>query len=134
LVLGPDLIGLRECFVEMARNLAETEGWIVAAPEPFPDYPGVGAAERMQVMGTSVDAKRQRDDILRAADATGCERVGLLGFCFGGFMSYFAASTGRFEALVGMYGPIVLPDVWKPGHNQIEPLDALREPHAPFLP
>src|SRR3954447_19324956 len=92
LVLGPDLIGLRECFVEMATNLAESEGWVVAAPEPFPDYPGAGAAERMQVMGTSVDAKRQRDDILRAADATGCERVGLLGFCFGGFMSYFAAS------------------------------------------
>jgi carboxymethylenebutenolidase len=133
LVIGPDMVGLRQCFSDMAAMLADTLDWVVVAPEPFPGRESWGIWDKYALMA-DVDATAQLEDILAAADATGCERVGLLGFCLGGFHAYRAAPTDRFESLVAMYGPIVLPEVWRTGRGQEEPLEALARPRrSPVL-
>lgn len=124
LVLAPDMVGMRPLFDHMTEQIAAEMGWSVACPDPFPDHPDWDVWQRFEGMG-QIDAKAQRDDILAAADLTGCERVGLLGFCLGGFHAYQVAGSGRFVACVGLYGPIKLYDPWRTGSGQREPLDAL---------
>ena len=63
-----------------------------------------------------------------AADATGCDRVGLLGFCMGGMYCFKAARSDRFAKIASFYGMIRLPDAWK-GPGQGEPLDHLAAGH-----
>lgn len=125
LVLAPDLEGLRPLFDALAERIAAEQGWTVVSPDPFPDHPEWDVHKRFAEMA-HVDAAAQSEDILAAAEMTGCEQVGLLGFCFGGFLAYRAAVSGRFRACVGMYGPTRLPDVWRTGRDQVEPLDLLR--------
>jgi carboxymethylenebutenolidase len=121
------MVGLREVFDEHAARVANEQGWVVVSPEPFPGHPDGDVWQRYDYMA-GVDAPGQVADVLAAADATGCDRVALLGFCLGGFQGYQAAPTGRFEAIVSMYGPIKLPEVWRRNPLQTAPLDALRRP------
>ena len=129
LVIGPDMVGLRPAFEDIAERLASDEGWVVTAPEPFPGQEDWDVWTKYDAMA-NVDATRQLADVLAAADATGAKRVGMIGFCLGGFHAYRAAPTGRFEAVVAMYGPITLPEIWRTGKGQEEPLEALRRPRT----
>jgi hypothetical protein len=61
-------------------------------------------------------------DLVEAADATGCDRVGLIGFCMGGMYCFKAARSDRFDRIASFYGMIRLPEAWK-GPGQGEPLD-----------
>ncbi|MEE1565878.1 MAG: dienelactone hydrolase family protein, partial [Acidimicrobiales bacterium] len=59
-----------------------------------------------------------------AADATGADTVGILGFCMGGMYVLKAVSTGRFHRHCPFYGMIHVPEQWQ-GAGQSEPLDLL---------
>ncbi len=122
LVIAPDIFGLRPLFTDMVERLASEWGMTTVAVEPFPGrelgpdleprYAAVPALADEVVLG----------DLVAAAERTGCESVGLIGFCMGGMYCFKAASTGRFDRIASFYGMIRLPEPWRsPGQG--EPLD-----------
>jgi carboxymethylenebutenolidase len=126
--LHPDIGGLRQLFDDLCARLAADHGWTVCAPEPFPGREAMALEERMAAMA-GLDDETQLGALVQAADATGCERVGVIGFCMGGMYALKAAGTGRFVRAVSFYGMIRVPEQWRgPGHR--EPLDALGAPGA----
>ena len=129
LVVIPDIWGLRPLFAELTATLAERTGWTVICFEPFPgqDLPGStdpdGMERRSEAMTRQVD-ERVLGDALAAADETGCEHVGLIGFCMGGMYGFKASATGRFDRIVSFYGMAHVPDYFDgPGHG--DPVEAL---------
>jgi carboxymethylenebutenolidase len=128
LVLLPDIMGLRPLFDEHVAKLAAEQGWVVCAPEPFPGFEDKPLDWRMDHAG-EVSDQRRLDDALAAADATGCDVVGVLGFCMGGMFALEAAGTGRFDHAVAFYGMIRTPEAWR-SEGFLEPLDAVTAPGA----
>ena len=100
----------------------------VCAVEPFPgrDLPA-GAEPRMAAVA-GLDDDAHLADLEAAADATGHERVGLIGFCMGGMYTLKAARSERFARLVAFYGMIRVPETWR-SPSQGEPLDHLARGH-----
>ena len=125
LVLFPDIMGLRPLFDEHCARLAREQGWVVCAPEPFPGRESLSVDERLAAMTTMSD-ERFRADALAAAEATGCARVVVTGFCMGGMLTFKAAASGRFHRAAGFYGMLRLPEAWR--GSLAEPIDALRSP------
>jgi carboxymethylenebutenolidase len=129
LVVVPDLWGLRPLFDDLCAELSRRTGWSVIAVEPFPgeDLPGAdaedGFARRSEAL-TRADDAAQLADLRVAADLTGADRVGVMGFCMGGMYALKAAATGRFDRAVSFYGMVRLPENWK-GAGQGEPLEAV---------
>lgn len=123
LVLIPDIMGLRPLFDDWCGRLAAEQGWVVCAPELYPGRERLDVGERLAAANTLDDAEVLAD-VLAAADATGCERVGVLGFCMGGMYALKAVSTGRFHRSCPFYGMIRVPADWRSA-GQGEPLDAL---------
>jgi carboxymethylenebutenolidase len=64
-------------------------------------------------------------DVCQAADATGCERMVLIGFCMGGMYTFKATKLGRFDRACGFYGMFTVPVAWR-GDGQGEPLAAIQ--------
>lgn len=129
LVIIPDIWGLRGLFTDMCHDLAARTGWSVGAFDPFcgqalppaddPEgFPARSAALR------EIDDGRLLGDATSVANATGCEAVGLIGFCMGGMYALKGAGTGRFDRVVSFYGMIEVPADWA-GAGQGQPLDAL---------
>ena len=131
LVIAPDIMGLRPLFDDHVARLAAEHGWAVCAPEPVPGREDLPIDDRLAAV-RDLDDTRVLGDLAAAADATGCEQVGVLGFCLGGMYALKAASTGRFDRAVSCYGMIRLPEGWR-GPGQAEPLDLLAAEHAPVL-
>jgi dienelactone hydrolase len=132
LVVLADIMGLRPLFDELVARLADENGWVVAAPEPFPGREAMSLEERFGAMPGRRDAD-VLGDAVAAADATGAERVVLLGFCMGGMYALKAAATGRFAAVASFYGMIKVPEGWR-GPDLAEPLEQLRRPgRAPVI-
>lgn len=125
-VLFPDIMGLRPLFDDMCAQLARDHGWVVVAPEPFPGREHLTVAERLEEM-SDLDDDALRADALSAADATGCDRVVVTGFCMGGMLAFKAAASGRFARAAGFYGMIRLPADWA-GGRLAQPIDALADP------
>ena len=129
LVVATDIGGLRWLFDDLCSRLAKEQGWTVCAPEPFPGQENMTLEQRLAYGVASLEDARQLGDLAGAADATGCERVGVIGFCMGGMYAMKAAGLGRFERAVAFYGMIRVPEPWRgPGHG--EPLDAVRRAQA----
>ena len=128
LVLLPDIMGLRPLFDEHVKRLADEHGWVVCAPEPFPGLEDKPLEWRMD-HASEVSDQRRLDDALAAADVTGCEAVGVLGFCMGGMFALKAAGTGRFDRAVAFYGMIRTPEAWR-SEGFLEPLDTVTAPGA----
>jgi dienelactone hydrolase len=124
-VLFPDIMGLRPLFDDMCARLAAEHGWVVCAPEPFPGGEGLDIPARMALMKDLSD-EALRADALAAADATGCDRVVVTGFCMGGMLAFKAAATGRFARAAAFYGMIRLPSDWE--GSLAQPIDALASP------
>ena len=129
LVIIPDIWGLRGLFSDMCHDLAARTGWSVGTFEPFAGdtlppaddpqgFPARSAALR------ELGDDRLLGDAMAVADATGLERVGLIGFCMGGMYALKGAGTGRFDRVASFYGMIEVPDDWA-GAGQGQPLDAL---------
>lgn len=128
LVITPDIFGLRPLFDDLAARLASAWSMTVCAVEPFPSLDlGPDVEARMAAMSGLDDALHLRD-LEEAAEATGCERVGLLGFCMGGMYCLKSTRSDRFSRIVSFYGMIRLPEPWK-GPGQAEPLDHLAAGH-----
>ena len=128
LVITPDIFGLRPLFDDTVAHLASTWSMTVIAVEPFPGLELGGDVEpRFAAVPGLADENHLRD-LVEAADATGCERVGLLGFCMGGMYCLKAARSDRFAKIASFYGMIRLPDTWR-GPGQGEPLDHLAAGH-----
>ena len=129
LVITPDIFGLRPLYDDMVARFAEEWGMTVIAVEPFPG-PDLGdeVEPRFAAVSELSDDNHLRD-LVDGADATGCDDVGLIGFCMGGMYCFKAARSDRFDRIAAFYGMITLPDGWAgPGHA--EPLDILRVGHA----
>lgn len=131
LVVVPDIWGLRPLFADMCHDLAARTGWAVACFEPFPgqDLPGPDQTDALAVRGESLRSRHDDavlGDAVAAADATGVEPVGLIGFCMGGFYALKSSATGRFDRVAAFYGMVRVPEHWS-GPGQGEPLDALAE-------
>lgn len=132
LVVVPDIAGLRPLFDDHCCRLADENGWVVCAPEPFPGNENLELPERMDGLGSMDDEEKLRD-ILESADATRMETVSVIGFCMGGMYTLKAASTGRFHRAVSFYGMIRVPEIWE-GPGQGQPLDYLaRGSSCPIL-
>jgi len=124
LVIAPDIFGLRLLFDDMVSRLASVWSMTVCAVEPFPGLDlGDDVEPRFAAVSTLDDDIHLRD-LIEAADATGCDRVGLLGFCMGGMYCFKSARTDRFARVASFYGMIRLPEAWT-GPNQGEPLEHL---------
>jgi carboxymethylenebutenolidase len=124
IALHPDIMGLRPLFDDHVARLA-SQGFTTCAIEPWPGQEDLPIEKRME---TRPDLDRVLGDLQAAADATDCERVGVLGFCMGGMQTFRAAGTGRFHRAVAFYGMIVPPEAWRaPGKD---PLDMLAKPEA----
>jgi dienelactone hydrolase len=130
LVLFPDIGGLRPLFDEHVARLARDNGWVVCAVELWPGRESEPSdlAARLDA-GGSIDDARVLGDAVAAADATGVEPVGVVGFCMGGMYALKAAGTGRFARAASFYGMTRVPDMWR-SPTQGEPLDALASPGA----
>jgi carboxymethylenebutenolidase len=129
LVVTPDIFGLRPLFDDLVARFATEWGMTVIAVEPFP---GLDLDADVEPRFAAVPGLRDEDhlrDLVEAADATGCERVGLIGFCMGGMYCFKAARSDRFDRIASFYGMIRLPETWR-GPEQGEPLEALHAGHA----
>ena len=131
LVIVPDIWGLRPLFAEMCHDLSARTGWSVVAFEPFPgrdlapaDDPE-GYAQRAAAL-REIDDAALLADAAAAAEVTGCDAVGLIGFCMGGMYAHKAAATGVFDAVVSFYGMIRVPTDFA-GPGQSPPLDAVAD-------
>jgi dienelactone hydrolase len=128
LVLIPDIMGLRPLFDDHCARLARENQWTVCAFEMFAGREQLTRDERMIAAKDNDDA-RILGDAVAAARATGCDRVGIVGFCMGGMYAHKSVRTGRFARTVAFYGMIRVPDNWR-GPGQGEPLAALAEGDA----
>ena len=123
LVVIPDIGGLRPLFDDLAARLAEEHHLAVCIPEPFPGLESQPLSWRLEHAG-EVGDERRLADLVAAADATGVDVVGIIGFCMGGMYALKAAGTGRFTRAVAFYGMVRVPDNWRSDGN-VEPLDAV---------
>jgi carboxymethylenebutenolidase len=127
LVIAPDIFGLRPLFDDLAARIAAEEQVVVCAVEPFPgrELP-LDVEPRFAAVPSLHDTEVLRD-LVEAADATGAERVGLIGFCMGGMYAFKSAGLARFDRIVSFYGMIRVPETWRGGGHR-EPLDAITRP------
>ena len=125
LVLLPDIMGLRPLFDEHCARLARDNHWNVCSYELFAGNDHLDRDERM-VAAKDLDDQRILGDAMAAADATGCARVNIIGFCMGGMYTLKAVQTERFHRHVPFYGMVHVPDNWR-GAGQGDPLDAVRQ-------
>src|SRR5437868_2424838 len=124
IAMHPDIAGLRPLFDDHCARLA-SEGFTTCAIEPWPGQEDLPIEKRLEA---PLDLDRVLGDLQAAADATECERVGVMGFCMGGMQVFRAAGTGRFQRAVAFYGMIMPPEHWRFAGR--DPLDMLQEPEA----
>jgi dienelactone hydrolase len=129
LVMIPDIGSLRPLFDEHVARLAREHGWAVCAFDLWAGRDDVATLEDRLAKGGTLDDERVLGDAVAAADATGVEPVGIVGFCMGGMYALKAAGTGRFTRAVSFYGMGRVPELWQ-SPTQGEPLDALARPGA----
>ena len=111
LVLIQEWWGIEPHIVDLAQKLAE-QGFIVAVPDLFHGKIATepNDAERMMMMVTS-NVDRAVKEIIGALDAVKAmpnvepKKLGLMGFCMGGFLTYtVAARYPDLGAIVPFYG------------------------------
>lgn len=101
--------GLNPYIEDVARRLA-TENFVAFAPDaltPVGGYPGDEDAARK--LFAAQDAKKRLEDLYQAAQVLKARpeagKIGVVGFCFGGFVSnYLAARMPDLAAAVPYYG------------------------------
>lgn len=130
MVLITDIGGLRPLFDDHIARLAAENRWVVCGFDMWAGRDDLPTLEDRLAAGGTVDDARVLGDAVAAADATGVEPVGIVGFCMGGMYALKAAGTGRFARVASFYGMARVPDMWRSA-TQGEPLDALAQPGAP---
>lgn len=123
LVVFPDIGGMRPLFDDLASRLADEYDLVVCVIEPFPELEHQPIDWRLSNAGEVSDDRRLAD-LVAAADATGMDDVGLIGFCMGGMYALKGAGTGRFTRAVAFYGMVHTPEDWQ-SEGHIDPIDAV---------
>ena len=123
--LHPDIMGLRPLFDDLCARLAREQGWAVCAIEPWPGQQDMALEQKLEA---APDTERVLTDLAEAADATGMERVAVMGFCMGGMQAFRAAGTARYDRAVSFYGMIQPPAQWST--SGYDPLDMLARAEA----
>lgn len=134
-----EAFGVNEHIRDVTQRFAN-EGYLAIAPELFhrtapPGFEG-NYADFKSVMphvaalkdeGLEADIRTAHDALLRhsAADS---QRIGCIGFCMGGRVSFLADLLLPVRAAISFYGGGIAPSVRKPGL-----LDRVSEMHAPIL-
>lgn len=126
LVVIPDIGSIRPLFDEMCARLADEQRWNVCAFDVWPGARDQPLEWRLENAG-ELDDRGVLADAVAAADATGVDPVGVIGFCMGGMFTLKAAGTGRFDRAAAFYGMVRLPERWR-SDTLGEPLDALASP------
>jgi dienelactone hydrolase len=126
LVIIPDIGSIRPLFDDMGQRLADERGWEVCTFDVWPGHADKPLDWRLQHVG-DLDDRRVLGDAVAAADATGADPVGVIGFCMGGMYTLKAAAVGRFARAVAFYGMIRVPEQWR-SEGQGDPLDAVASP------
>ncbi len=129
LVIAPDIFSLRPLYDDLVARLAAEWAMTVCAVEPFPGRELGADVEPRFATVSSIDDGDHLRDLLEGADATGAERIGLLGFCLGGMYCHKASRSDRFEKIASFYGMIRVPEPWR-SPTQGEPLQYLVDGHA----
>jgi carboxymethylenebutenolidase len=129
LVVIPDMGSLRPLFDDHVARLAAENGWVVCAFDVWAGRDDLSTLEDRLAAGGTLDDQRVLGDAVAAADETGVDPVGIVGFCTGGMYAFKAAGTGRFDRAAAFYGMARVPDMWR-SPTQGEPLDALARPGA----
>lgn len=132
LVIIPDIFGLRPLFNDLAARLANEWSMTACAVEPFPGLELGEEVEPRYAAVPNLDDDANLRDLIEAADATGCDKVVLMGFCMGGMYATKAARSDRFAKIASFYGMIRLPEIWA-GPGQGDPLDLLASGHPDRL-
>ncbi len=98
--------GISAQLLRVCERLA-VEGYAAIAPDLFFRAGGPEAADFATLIG-SLDRGQATRDLTEAAGvlrSLGAGRVGVTGFCMGGYLTYRAATTtSSFDAAVGFYG------------------------------
>lgn len=129
LVVVPDIGGLRPLFDDMVARLAHEQGWVVCAFELWAGRDDLPTLEDRLRAAPALEDERVLGDAVAAADATGVDPVGIVGFCMGGMYALKAAATGRFARVASFYGMGRVPEMWH-SPTQGEPLEALAAAEA----
>lgn len=130
LVIVPDVWGLRPLFTELCDDIAARTGWSVGCIDPFAgrDLPAEGEPDagpaRFAVL-PDIHDDRVLADAVDLADLTGCDDVGLIGFCMGGMYALKGSAVDRFDRVAAFYGMIHVPEAWQ-GPGQGDPLAAIQ--------
>ena len=86
-----------------ASGSPTSNGWAVAAVEPWPGPRGPAARGAARSRSARSTTRRFLADLVAAAaDLLEVEPVGVTGFCMGGMFTLKAAGTGRFHRAVGV--------------------------------
>jgi len=131
-VLHPDVMGLRPLFDDLARRLA-SNGLAVCGVEPYAhvDREHWATVEARLAAASQLDDAVQLADLEAAADLLVVEddvaRVSVLGFCMGGYYTYKAAASDRFDSAVAFYGMLRTPEAWRGAGHGRDPLDLAAE-------
>lgn len=119
LVLIQEIFGVGSYIRAVAADLAAL-GYVVGAPDLFwrlrpgwsPDHDdeglkaSLGLASRYDMDAGLADLAAVRDHLTGLPEVTG-DRIGALGFCLGGSLSYLLAAQGELGAAVSFYGSSV---------------------------
>jgi carboxymethylenebutenolidase len=149
-VLVHDYFGRLPGLLDIADLLAR-EGFFVAVPDLFNGVATRSAAEA-EVLMNDLDvgiALAELDDIISDSRTSGSERVGVVGFSMGGWLSLLHAQGGAADAVVAYYsslGPAdhgVLPapvllhyaesDEWGEGDDPVDFIERLQEHGTPVI-
>ena len=112
LVIAPDLFGLRPLFDDLVAGWPSEWSMAVVRRRAVPRTDLPQELEPRMAAVAELDDDAHLGDLEAAADATGAERVGLIGFCMGGMYTLKAARSERFARLVAFYGMIRVPEKW----------------------
>jgi carboxymethylenebutenolidase len=126
-VLHPDIGGCRPLFDDMARRIA-THDLAVFAVEPFSGWSDEQCATLDARMASvkELNDDEQLAKLEAAADRLIVEddvsTVSVMGFCIGGYFTFKAAATDRFDRAVAFYGMLRTPENWRSAGLR-DPLD-----------
>jgi carboxymethylenebutenolidase len=108
--------GITPQLLRVCQRLAG-EGYATIAPDLYFRAGGTESGDFATLMG-SIQAPQVRADLEHAATILrelGAGRVGVTGFCMGGYFTYRSAvESDRFEAAVGFYGARIAQDLATP--------------------